>query len=132
MVHHVQLLSCSPGADAADVQIRPNAAELAQAKLANSSYLPLRTLRCDDHEGVLALRGQVPTYYLKQLAQTVVRDIPGVEVINNQVLVVRPEARRFPPDSLAAIDEQSNCQATIEGLDLFKEEDHVSSEPKTR
>jgi hypothetical protein len=104
MVHHAQLPCCNAGAAAADGQNRPNAAELAQAKLANSPYLPLRNLRCDDHEGVLAVRGQVPTYYLKQLAQTVVRDIPGVEVINNQVLVVRLEARRFPPDSLAEID----------------------------
>jgi osmotically-inducible protein OsmY len=104
MVHQVRLSACTASVRAADVRIRSNAAELAQAKLASSPYWSLRALSCDDHEGVLALRGQVPTYYLKQLAQTVVRDVPGVEVINNQVLVVRLEPRRFPPDNLVAID----------------------------
>lgn len=66
----------------------PDPAESAQAKLAASPYLPLRTLTCDSHEGVLAIRGQVASYYLKQLAQTAVREVPGVEEINNQVRVI--------------------------------------------
>ncbi len=84
--------------------IRPSSdpAELAQAKLTASPYLALRTLTCDSHEGVLAIRGRVPTFYLKQMAQTAVRDVPGVEEINNQIQVdlfqeqdhagIRPEA----------------------------------------
>ena len=71
-------------------------AELAHAKLAASAYLSLRTLTCDSHEGVLAIRGQVSSFHLKQLAQTVVRDTAGVEEINNQVLVVCPTARPRP------------------------------------
>ncbi len=81
------------------VGLPPNPADLAQSKLAVSPYLPLRTLTCDSHEGVLALRGQVDTYYLKQMAQTLVRDVPGVEEVNNQVQVVRPEPRRYPSES---------------------------------
>ena len=71
-------------------------ANLAQAKLKASRYLALRTLTCDGHEGVLAVRGQVSPFFLKQMAQTAVRDVPGVEEINNQVLVVWPSARRVP------------------------------------
>jgi hypothetical protein len=62
-------------------------ARLAQAKLAVSPYLALRALTCDSHEGVLSIRGQVCTYYLKQMAQVAVRNVPGVEEINNQVQV---------------------------------------------
>jgi osmotically-inducible protein OsmY len=71
-------------------------ANLAQAKLKASPYLALRTLTCDSHEGVLAVRGQVPTFFLKQMAQSAVRDVPGVEEINNQVLVVPPSAQHIP------------------------------------
>jgi len=63
-------------------------AKFAQAKLAASPYAPLRRLTCDSHEGVLSIRGQVSSFYLKQLAQTAVRGVPGVEEVNNQVQVV--------------------------------------------
>lgn len=67
---------------------RADPAKLGQAKLAASPYAPLRRLTCDSHEGVLSIRGQVATFYLKQLAQTAVRGLPGVEEVNNQVQVV--------------------------------------------
>jgi hypothetical protein len=63
-------------------------ARMAQAKLTASPYLTLRKLACDSHEGVLAIRGQVSTFFLKQMAQTAVRDLPGVEEINNLVRVI--------------------------------------------
>ena len=62
----------------------------AQAALLCSPYLPLRLLRCDYHEGVLAIRGRVPTFYLKQLAQTVVSRMRGVEQVSNRVEVIPP------------------------------------------
>ncbi|MBL8830148.1 MAG: BON domain-containing protein [Planctomycetaceae bacterium] len=62
----------------------------AQAALLCSPYLPLRQLRCDYHEGVLSIRGRVPTFYLKQLAQTVVSRVPGVEQVANRVEVIPP------------------------------------------
>jgi osmotically-inducible protein OsmY len=39
-----------------------------------------------DH--VLTLRGRVPTYYLKQVLQTVVRDLDGVQSVDNRVEVI--------------------------------------------
>jgi len=57
----------------------------AQHLLAQSNYLALRRLRCEFHDGSLVLNGRVPTYYLKQVAQTIVRQLPGVQQIENRV-----------------------------------------------
>jgi hypothetical protein len=38
--------------------------------------------------GTIILRGRVPSFYLKQLLQEAMRDIDGVEVIDNRVDVV--------------------------------------------
>lgn len=38
-------------------------------------------------EDVLIIRGRVPTYYLKQLLQTVLKDVSGVAYLDNQVEV---------------------------------------------
>lgn len=74
----------------------------ANAVLQGSRYLPLRDLHCDFHEGVLTIRGKVPTFYLKQLAQTVVRSVVHVEEINNHVEVVWPPARQTDSSSRRA------------------------------
>jgi hypothetical protein len=71
----------------------PDPADVAQARLRGSAYAELRALACDSHEGVLAIRGQVSSFYLKQLAQTAIRDVPGVEMIHNQVRVLGPEGK---------------------------------------
>ena len=42
----------------------------------------------EHHDGVLTVRGRVPSFYLKQLLQTVLKRVDGVERINNQVDVV--------------------------------------------
>jgi hypothetical protein len=39
-------------------------------------------------KGVLTIRGHVPTFYLKQLLQTFLKRVDGVERVNNQVDVV--------------------------------------------
>ncbi len=62
-------------------------AEIARAALRQSAYMELRELSCDFNGGVLTLRGCVPTYYLKQLAQEAVADVPGVIEVDNGVEV---------------------------------------------
>jgi len=59
----------------------------AEARLRQAEYLPLRQIRCEFHEGVLTLRGWVPTYYLKQLAQTLVGSLDGILELNNRLEV---------------------------------------------
>jgi osmotically-inducible protein OsmY len=63
----------------------------AQALLRASNYLAIRHVSCEFHEGVLTLRGSVPSYYLKQVAQSVVISrLKGVAIINNRLEVPQP------------------------------------------
>ena len=59
----------------------------AQSRLRTSGYRPLHCISCDFHEGVLTLRGHVSTFHLKQVAQTLIRDVDGVGEINNRLEV---------------------------------------------
>ena len=59
----------------------------AQSRLQMSGYPQLRNASCEFHEGVLTLRGQVSTFHLKQVAQTLVRRLEGVGEINNRLEV---------------------------------------------
>jgi osmotically-inducible protein OsmY len=60
----------------------------AESTLRQSPYGELNSVSCHFHEGVLTLRGAVRSYYLKQVAQTLVRSIEGVEQICNRLHVV--------------------------------------------
>ena len=81
-------------------------AEQAETCLRSTSYLALRTIACEYREGVLVLRGCLPTYYLKQVAQQVAQEaVVGLEGarIDNQIAVlgsVRASVpgRMPPPD----------------------------------
>jgi hypothetical protein len=62
--------------------------------LHSSRYPALKTVCCDYRDGVLVLRGCLPTYYLKQVAQEVVaQQVQGLGRIDNQIQVVRPSPR---------------------------------------
>jgi osmotically-inducible protein OsmY len=62
--------------------------EIAQATLRQSSYFELHEVSCEFSGGILTLRGRVPSYHLKQLAQAAVAEVPGVIEVHNQVQVV--------------------------------------------
>jgi osmotically-inducible protein OsmY len=64
--------------------------ELAERRLHTNPYLALKGVSCDCLDGVLFLRGCLPTYYLKQRAQEVVGGLKGVERIDNQIRVLTP------------------------------------------
>jgi len=60
-----------------------------QHLLTNCPYaFCFKDIRFDFAGGILTLRGRVPTFYLKQMLQTFLRDLAGVEQIDNQVDVV--------------------------------------------
>jgi osmotically-inducible protein OsmY len=65
-------------------------AEQAERCLRCNSYLALKNVSCEYCEGVLTLRGCLPTYYLKQMAQTAVAQIEGVRQVVNQIQVLAP------------------------------------------
>jgi osmotically-inducible protein OsmY len=65
-----------------------DSADLAERALRNSPYLVLRNVTCACQNGVLTLRGYLPTYYLKQVAQAVVAHVDGVRQVVNEIEVV--------------------------------------------
>ena len=92
-----------------DVQtLRDQVTSQCEALLRASAYLSLRKLSCEYHEGVLTIRGQVPTFYLKQLAQACIQTAVRVEEINNQVDVDWPASRQAA-SSLATTVFESNA-----------------------
>ena len=58
--------------------------ETARNRLRTSPYLPLAKVTCDYEDGILLLKGRLPDFYHKQLAQHAVAEIPGVtQVVND-------------------------------------------------
>ncbi len=53
----------------------------AQLRLQSSGYRELQSVSCEYSTGVLTLRGRIPSFYLKQIAQTLIRDLVG-EICN--------------------------------------------------
>jgi osmotically-inducible protein OsmY len=70
-------------------------AESAESRLRGNSYLALKNVSCDYRDGVLTLRGCLPTYYLKQMAQAAVARIDGVERVINEIEVMAPSRREL-------------------------------------
>ena len=64
-----------------------------QDRFHRSPYLPLRRIECRLDDGVLVLRGRVPTFYLKQLAQTIGRSLKGIHCVVNELCVDFPHSK---------------------------------------
>ena len=60
----------------------------ARLRLAKTGYQTLRSVDCSFRDGRIVLRGEVPSYYHKQLAQESVRNAPHVAQIVNHIEVV--------------------------------------------
>ena len=58
-----------------------------EKRLRESCYFVLRSVACEYHEGVLILRGRAPSFYLKQIAQTLAGKVDGVEIVINRLVV---------------------------------------------
>jgi len=71
-------------ADGLDVA---NTERAAQRRLESSGYEVLKTIACRFRSGTMFLKGEVPTYYHKQLAQEAVRTLAAVDAISNQITV---------------------------------------------
>jgi len=60
----------------------------AASRLRRNPHLPLASrLSCECVDGVLLLRGQLSSYYHKQLAQETVKGLEGVRDIVNEIEV---------------------------------------------
>lgn len=61
----------------------PSIAERIASVYEQSGHLTLRDIVCHEHEGVVILRGRVPSFYCKQLAQSLIASLPGVLEVSN-------------------------------------------------
>jgi osmotically-inducible protein OsmY len=63
-------------------------AETIVQELRATGQMPLWDVEVSVAEGSVTLRGNVPTYYLKQLAQAIVLATPGVAKVHNDLNVL--------------------------------------------
>ena len=64
-------------------------AERVARALRATGYPALRTIDVTVSNRLVFLEGRVPSYYMKQVAQAVVLDVPGVRELRNDLEVVR-------------------------------------------
>jgi osmotically-inducible protein OsmY len=63
-------------------------AATAKSRLRRDPHLAVQRIWCEYHDGHLFLRGQVPTFYHKQLAQVAVANLEGVSLVVNEIEVL--------------------------------------------
>jgi osmotically-inducible protein OsmY len=64
--------------------------EAARNRLKESPHWAIRSLTCECYDGALFLRGHLPSFYLKQLAQEAVGKLEGVLQVINEAVVDTP------------------------------------------
>jgi osmotically-inducible protein OsmY len=71
---------------------RVNLIDCAREQLENHPHFRgrLESVAIEEHGKVLYLSGQLPTFYLKQLAQETLRRVPGVKSVRNEIDVISP------------------------------------------
>lgn len=62
----------------------------ARRRLAASPYRCLRKIECDCEGDIILIRGELPSYFLKQLAQELLRELNGCSAVENRT-EVRPQ-----------------------------------------
>jgi len=71
------------------VDYRTEIMATARERLANTPYARWFTeISLELKDGVLTIRGSLPSFYAKQVLQTSLRNLPGVVSINNQTEVL--------------------------------------------
>src|SRR5450631_3045140 len=61
-------------------------------RLHSNGYTALRRLRCEVTDGVVIVHGVVASYYLKQMVQTIVQRVDGIQGVMNLVEVREPDS----------------------------------------
>jgi len=56
--------------------------------LQRTGYTPLQTIDCRVDNGVVELKGHVPSFYFKQIAQAVILPLKHVRGVNNNLQVL--------------------------------------------
>lgn len=77
-------------APASSEEVERSLAVAATASLVDSGYAALSAVACRSAGDAIILKGSVPTYHLKQLAQVFVQRVDGVRQVINRLDVQRP------------------------------------------
>lgn len=72
---------------AVEEEIQERMEQFLRSRLLTASPL----MQCSFKEGMLVIRGNVGSYYVKQLAQEYARQIPGVEQVANHLKVQKSD-----------------------------------------
>jgi len=70
------------------VMVTSDLKRVAESRLRDSGYQPLRFLKCTCRGDVVIIDGRVPSFFLKQMAQTFVGKLESVRRVENNVEVV--------------------------------------------
>jgi hypothetical protein len=70
--------------------------EEAEKRMQQSLYPELRRVLCNYRHGILTLYGVVSSFHVRQIAQELVQDLEGIEIIDNQLVV---EEKKVSPVS---------------------------------
>lgn len=61
--------------------------EEANKRIQQSLYPQLKKTVCTFRHGILTLYGVVSSFHVRQIAQELIQGIPGIEIIDNQLVV---------------------------------------------
>jgi hypothetical protein len=86
--------------------------EWAAGRLRTAPYSALQNLSCRYQDGTLVLRGQLASYYLKQLAQAIVAQVAGIERIENHIEVPPVYASSL---SFSMVEEEREQPIMVDG-----------------
>ncbi len=65
-------------------------ADIVTQRLHASGRPRLRNVRVQEQRGIVLLTGHVPTYFLKQVAQSIASSVDGVVSVRNEMVVTSP------------------------------------------
>jgi hypothetical protein len=60
---------------------------MAETRLHQSNDVELRQIRCNYRRGILTLYGTVSNFHVRQIAQELIKDLEGIDIIDNQIEV---------------------------------------------
>ena len=83
VVFETPALSLDNRIEEEDQLLRRNAEQL----LRRSSYHPLRRLECRVADGIVELCGSVPSFFLKQMAQSTILRIDDLKGVRNSLFI---------------------------------------------
>ncbi len=69
----------------------------ASARLRACGYRVLANLQCESRDGVVSIKGVVPSFYLKQVAQALLKGIAEVREVRNLVDVTPHNPQPLSP-----------------------------------